>query len=243
MRILIVRHGNPDYTTDSLTDKGIREAEYLSRRLCNTKIDYFYVSPLGRARETIEPTLRKLGKEAVTLPWLREFDVHIHRPDVADHLKVCWDWLPQDWTCEPRFYDYNRWMEPEAMASSDVPQQYEWVTQSLDQLLADHGYVREGNFYRVLRPNTDTICLVCHFGLECVLLSRMLTISPMQLWQGFCAATSSVTTIYTEERREGIASFRVSAFGDISHLYMNNESPDVTARFCEMYSNFDERHD
>ena len=42
--------------------------------------------------------------------------------------------------------------------------------------------------------------------------------------------------------REGIASFRVSAFGDISHLYVHDEPPAFAARFCEMYSNEDERH-
>ena len=34
MRIMIVRHGEPDYDRDSLTEKGWREAEYLSERLC-----------------------------------------------------------------------------------------------------------------------------------------------------------------------------------------------------------------
>ena len=30
MRLLIVRHGDPDYSIDSLTEKGWKEAEYLS---------------------------------------------------------------------------------------------------------------------------------------------------------------------------------------------------------------------
>ena len=33
MKILIVRHGDPDYSIDSLTEKGWSEAEYLSERL------------------------------------------------------------------------------------------------------------------------------------------------------------------------------------------------------------------
>ena len=52
-----------------------------------------------------------------------------------------------------------------------------------------------------------------------------------------------MTTVNTEERREGIASFRISAFGDVSHLYVHDEPPAFAARFCEMYSNTDERHD
>ena len=66
---------------------------------------------------------------------------------------------------------------------------------------------------------------------------------PMVLWHGCVAAPSSVTTLTTEERRQGIAAFRMSAFGDISHLYANNEPPAFAARFCEAYGNKDQRHD
>ena len=70
MRILIVRHGEPDYAHDTLTEKGWREAELLSERLCKEKIDDFYVSPLGRAKDTASLTLKKMNREAVVLDWL-----------------------------------------------------------------------------------------------------------------------------------------------------------------------------
>jgi probable phosphoglycerate mutase len=78
---------------------------------------------------------------------------------------------------------------------------------------------------------------------ECVLLGHLLNISPMALWHGFCAAPTSVTTVVTEERREGIASFRVTAFGDISHLYAANQPPAFAARFCETYHTPGQRRD
>ena len=56
MKLLIVRHGDPDYTIDSLTEKGWREAEFLSERLTKLEIRDFYVSPLGRAKDTASPT-------------------------------------------------------------------------------------------------------------------------------------------------------------------------------------------
>jgi len=65
----------------------------------------------------------------------------------------------------------------------------------------------------------------------------------MILWHGTCAAPSSVTTVVTEERRKGIASFRMSSFADISHLYAGGEQPSFAARFCECFDNRDERHD
>ena len=35
----------------------------------------------------------------------------------------------------------------------------------------------------------------------------------------------------------------MNSFGDISHLYANNEPPAFAARFCECYDNKDERHE
>ena len=64
MKLLIVRHADPDYSIDSLTEKGWREAELLSQRLIKLSIDDFYCSPLGRAKDTASCTLEKIGKEA-----------------------------------------------------------------------------------------------------------------------------------------------------------------------------------
>ena len=57
------------------------------------------------------------------------------------------------------------------------------------------------------------------------------------------AAPSSITSVYTEERREGIASFRIHSFGDTGHLYAAGEAPSFSARFCETFANHAERHD
>lgn len=241
MKLMIVRHGDPDYSIDSLTETGWQEAELLSHRLSKLNIQAFYCSPLGRARDTAKATLQKMGRSAEILPWLREFAPKVTKPD--GHGTVAWDWLPQDWTVRPEAYDKDRWTELAEFQAANVGEAAKWVWAGLDRLTARHGYVREGNCYRAEHPNDDTIVLFCHFGLECVLLAHLLGISPMPLWHGMCAAPTSVTTLITEERREGIAAFRMSAFGDISHLYAAGQEPSFSARFCEMYANEHERHD
>lgn len=242
MKILIIRHGDPDYEIDSLTEKGWREAEYLSDRITRENVKEFYVSPLGRARDTASFTLQKLDRTAITCDWMREFAPKIKRPD-NENAPVCWDWLPQDWTAEEKYYRYDTWYDTDIMKDGHVKEEYEWVTSNLDSLLAQHGYVRNGHLYLAEKANNDTIAFFCHFGLGCVLISHLLGISPMILWHGLCAAPTSVATIVTEERRKGIASFRMSAYGDISHLYVKDEPPAFAARFCETYDKIDERHD
>lgn len=243
MRLLIIRHGDPDYSVDSLTEKGWREAGLLAERIAKLEVEAFYVSPLGRAKDTASLTLRKMGRTARECGWLQEFPPRIRRPDVKDRTKIAWDWLPEDWTADERYYDREQWCETEIMREGKVGEAYRHVTEGFDALLAEHGYVRQDGLYRAERPNRDTIVLFCHFGVECVLLSHLMGISPMPLWHHTCAAPTSVTVLYTEERRQGKASFRISSFGDISHLYAAGEEPAFSARFCETFDNPQERHD
>ena len=243
MKLLLIRHGDPDYEHDSLTEKGWREAACLAERMAKLEIADFYVSPLGRAKDTASLTLKKMGREATVCDWLREFQAPIWRPDRTDRKMIPWDWLPQDWTTDERFFDPERWSEHPVMAEGQVRREYDRVTGALDAALAEHGLIREGRHYRVERETEDTLAFFCHFGVSSVLLSHLLSVSPMVLWHGFCAAPSSVTTVVTEERRKGIAFFRTLAFGDISHLYIHGEPPAFSARFCEVFSSTDQRHD
>lgn len=242
MKILIVRHGDPDYTIDSLTEQGHIEAQYLAEKLSRLDVKDFYVSPLGRARHTADYTLKKLNREATVCDWLREFPASIIRPD-RDKPSIVWDWLPQDWCNEKEFYSAEDWTNGPRIKDSNVKEHYNNVISEFDKLLKKHGYERNGNYYNAVNANEDTIVLFCHFGVECVLLSHLLGVSPMVLWHGFCAAPTSVTTIITEERRKGIAYFRINAFGDTSHLYAKGEEPSFAARFCETYDNSLQRHD
>lgn len=242
MKLLIVRHADPDYSIDSLTETGWEEARLLAERLSRLEVKGFYVSPLGRAKDTASLTLKKMGRTAVEYAWLREFSARIDKPGKTESNSV-WDWLPADWTQDERYFDRTAWASTELMMAGQVQEEADWVFREFDQFLAGHGYLREGDYYRVQAANEDTLVLFCHFGLECILLSRLLHVSPMVLWHGMCAAPSSVTTVVTEERRQGIAGFRMSAFGDTSHLYAGGREPSFAARFCEIFDRQDQRHD
>ncbi len=240
MKILIIRHADPDYSIDSLTPQGRIEAELLSRRLSKMDFKAIYVSPLGRAQDTAEYTLKKLGRTATVCDWLKEFPAEINKP--GEENSIAWDWMPKDWTAHDAFFHHEDWLGDPVMTAGNVEAEYRYVTESLDRLLAEHGYERCGRYYQATAANEDTLAFFCHFGLECVLLSHLLNLSPLPLWHGFCAAPSSVTTLITEERQEGIAYFRTAAFGDTSHLYVAGEEPSFSARFCETYQNSDQRH-
>lgn len=240
MKIMIVRHGDPDYVNDSLTVKGKREAELLSEKLSEEKIDYFYCSPLGRARETCECTIKKFHGKPKIIPWLEEFSHLVDLPAGEKH--IVWDLLPAFREQYPDLQNVGKWLEVPFIKNSIIPKKYAEVVTGLDTLLAKHGYVRENKHYRVERANREVIAIFCHFGVESMILSHLLDISPIALAHGFVALPSSVTTLYTEERRDGIAVFRCCSYGDVSHLYAHKEKASFAGRFCETFYS-DERKD
>ena len=243
MKLLIVRHADPDYEHDTITEKGRREADFLSAELSKVPVSAFYCSPLGRAKATASYTLQKTGRTAEECLWLREFHAPIEKPNLPGQETIPWDWLPADWTDEHSFFNKDEWYSVPCMAQKKVKEQYDWVCSELDKTLEKHGYRRNGLLYDAVSPHNESIVFFCHFGVEAVLLSHLINISPMLLWHGMAAAPSSVTTVVTEERRPGKAYFRMLSFGECSHLYMNNEPRSFSARFSECYTNEGERLD
>ena len=236
MDLLFIRHGEPG-EEGGLTGKGRREALLLAERLSRADVRAYFVSPLQRAKETAVPILEKAGKSASECPWLCEFEKRIARPDLKGLSYVPWDWLPQDWLSDPRFLSPEHWRENGLFREAGVGEAYDQVTGSFDALLAKYGYERDGLLYRARRANEDTLAFICHFGVICLLMSHLLNCSPMLLWQGLAIPPSSVTVFHTEERRPGIAVFRASSIGDISHLGAAGEPPSFAGRFCTVYGN------
>ena len=62
MRLLFIRHGDPDYVIDGLTTTGRKEAELLAERIAPMDISEYYVSTMGRALETARPSSRQRGR-------------------------------------------------------------------------------------------------------------------------------------------------------------------------------------
>ncbi len=240
MKLIIIRHADPDYEHDSLTDKGFYEAKLLTKRLLKESPVAAYVSTMGRAQATAKEYLEKSGVKHESYDFLREFIVDITFPD--GHRQIPWDLYPSFVEANPELYNADKWYNVPIMKTADVIGEYKTVCNGIDSILERHGYRRNGMFYKAENANNDTIMIFCHFGVECVLLSHILNISPVILWQGFCCAPTGVTTVITEEREKGVAQFRVNSFGDISHLFAADEPPAFAARFCECFDNEDERH-
>lgn len=250
MRILIIRHAEPDYANDSLTEKGILEAKALAEYAKNLNIDDCYLSPLGRAQKTASYTLEALGKSAETKDWLQEFISYVDLSKYKDmeeayhkqveteeinHRHAVWDILPAYFTKRPEFLERDGWHKADIVRYSDTKAHYDQVMKEFDKLLATYGYIREGDHYHVEKSSEKTIALFCHLGVGFALLSHLMNVSPFVLWQSACMLPSAVTEIVTEEREKGIASFRMLRLGDTSHLAVANLQPSFMGRHCETF--------
>ena len=61
MRILFIRHGDPDYLNDTLTEKGCREADLLAKRAVTLQMGECYMSPLDvYKRQVLEITVPRV---------------------------------------------------------------------------------------------------------------------------------------------------------------------------------------
>lgn len=245
MKLLFVRHGDPDYEKDSLTPEGFREADALSEYLVSKfpDIDAFYCSILGRAKATLAPTLKAFHAEANYYEWLREFlpPKAINEPDVPP--KECsWDLLPTTLNKYPSLFDAHKWMETPIYKGSGAYEEYQRVSKEFDKLLASYGYVRNGNIYDVKESNHKTILFCCHLGIMTALISHLFSVSPVVTWEYMVPLPSSLSVFVSEERREGKALFRMNEFGSLTHLEKKNMEPSFSARFCECYKD-ETRHD
>jgi len=72
MFLYLIRHGEPNYETDTLTELGIKQAQLLSERFSKIQFDRIFTSPLGRAKQTAMPTCLKQNKNYEELSWLSE---------------------------------------------------------------------------------------------------------------------------------------------------------------------------
>ena len=146
MKIIFIRHGEPNYEIDSLTEKGWREAELLSKRTAKWNVTDFYCSPLGRAKDTASFTLKNADREAKILPWLREFDAPVIDPETGKR-RIPWDFLPDVLDANRDLYDNHLWTKNPIMQTGNMDENYRFVTDGLDTLLAHYGYVRDGYRY------------------------------------------------------------------------------------------------
>lgn len=207
MELYIIRHGDPDYANDTLTEKGWKEAEALVPRMVQINPTKIYASPRGRAQDTSKPSLKVLGMEYTIEDWMNES---------MDYMQFCKD--PKDFDA-----GYTVSIEKGAVLNKDfAPERtkaLEEMIKASDEFMARHGYVREGMRYKIVTPNDDRIACFCHGGFGSAWINHLLGCHPLFSWYRICFNPTAVTKFYMMETGDGYAVPRAEYIGDTSHLF------------------------
>jgi len=211
MLLYIIRHGEPDYKTDTLTEVGIKQAQLLSQRLSSVKFDRIFSSPLGRAKQTAMPTCEKQNKDFEVLPWLNE-DLAYKAMSAEVNGKKDWWFAVQN--TKIRTPDGAK-----KYATKNTKKFYESTTASFDSFLSTIGYEKNKSGYKITENKYSRIAFFCHNGISNILLSHALLI-PFNI---FCASFSiphtGVTVLEFASTDDKLTAPRCLMFSDLSHLY------------------------
>jgi broad specificity phosphatase PhoE len=226
MLLYIVRHGDPDYERDDLTETGHREAKALAGLFAREGLDEVHTSSLGRARRTAGYTAQALGLPLVVEDWARELS---ELRDAESGLMI-WDYDPNvlasmGEAARGELLWSGAWKALPPFDRDDLGTVLERVERGADDFMARQGYLRENGAYRITAPNAKKVALFCHNGSGLTMLARFLRIPTPALWGSFFLHTSSVTTLLFEERRPGIATARCIGLSDLSHLRLAGLPP------------------
>ncbi len=179
MILFYLRHGQPIYNPDSLTEFGHQQAQALVKRMAECKPDKIYASSSNRAIQTAEPTARFFGKSIEILDWCNE--LYAWDEFTAEFAgKKTWAFyhketrelfnssavrkLGKDWYLYPGLEKYEKGINR--------------IQRETDAFMLQLGYQHdhETNIYVPVRPNNDRIALFAHQGFGVAFLSCLLDI-------------------------------------------------------------------
>ena len=221
MKIILVRHGHPDYVNDCLTKLGHEQADKAALRLKNEGIDEVFSSPMGRAYETALHTGLEITKGIKTLDFMREI-----KWGSADGKEVYADGHPWDTSRYAVSLGYSlmdeSWTKEEPFCNNIVFSEIERVAAQADEWLESLGYKREGTNYRITGDNTNrTIALFSHGGSSSALLSHLLNLPFFYLCRALCPDFTAITVLSFSDEKGTLTAPTIELANDSRHINRN----------------------
>ena len=222
MLLYIVRHGDPIYEPDSLTELGKLQEKALVKRFSVYGLDRVYTSPLERAKMTAAPTCEALGITPEVLDWTSENltfdDFSVPCPgggrtwSFGSVRNTVYKNSESDWLGE-------KWYEAFPFCNCNAKAGFERIQRGSDAFLSSLGYTRDGMIYRIDRPSEEKVAVFCHYGTGTTWIAHLLGLTPPAVWSTFLINHSSLTVFRFPNDKEGFISPMCLALSDCSHLY------------------------
>lgn len=232
MLLYVVRHGEPDYVTDTLLERGKLQAEAVGKRLVRAGITQIYSSPMGRAKETAAPACRMLNLPCHIEEWAKEIEQEVKSPYPDGVLKSVSLLNNIEFRKDGRMdLLYDQGFDCPGINQSHMKEAVEYITENGRDFLTRLGYREENGIYRIINPNEERVALFCHAGLMRAWMSVLLHIPIHTLWSSFSVTHTGITVFEFKNEPEGFTAPRCLAFSDTSHLYADG----LDLRHCNKF--------
>ncbi|MCR5177951.1 MAG: histidine phosphatase family protein [Lachnospiraceae bacterium] len=221
MRLIFVRHGEPDYVNDRLTENGVLQAKSTAVRLKDEDIREIYSSPMGRARETASFTAESHSLEIKVLDFMHEIDWGAKEDSGSGDF--LYDGHP--WTLgyrllveDPECMQGDAWEKHPYFRDNRCMEYYRHISEKLDGFLSGFGLIRKGMQYLVAEKRDDTIAMFAHGGSGAVLFSHILNLPFPYVLSAMPYGVCSVSIISFSDEMDGKVIPRLELFNDMGHL-------------------------
>ena len=223
MLLYIVRHGEPDYTTDTLTERGWQQAEAVGKRIFDSKIDRIFASPMGRAKQTAEPACRLLGLDMTIEEWAHEIGDERLTPFPDGKMKSV-SFVQNTYYRENGNINlsYEDAFTCTGINQSRMDEAVKYISEEGNKFLERLGYKEENGVYRIIKPNEEKVALFCHTAFERAWLSHLLHIPINIMWSGFQITHTGVTVLEFKNNPNGVTAPCCLCLSDMGHLYKEN---------------------
>jgi broad specificity phosphatase PhoE len=233
VHIYLIRHADPDYERDSLTEQGFREAAALAGRLEALGVTRVYSSTASRALLTARAYAEPRSLAVESFAWLLE-PTHLQVEQGGRRYSL-WDTFGETVRGGPAVPTQETWSRSAPFHTPEVQEMWRAFRGNADSLLARHGFAREGGRYRVTRPGRERIAVVSHNGTVLLWLAHLLELPLSLVYCGFYSWPASVTTVFMETHSDAWAVPRALNVADVSHLVAAGITPRPRAIGPEPY--------
>ena len=215
MRLIMVRHGEPDYQKDCLTDEGRRQARAAAERLSREGIGAVYSSPNGRARETASFTAQRLGLQVRVLDFMHE--ITWGGPEIPENGHP---WTLSDRMIRDEDYAFAGagWRQHPYFRQNAATGCFDEVTARFDAFLEEQGYRHEGGRFMCLANGERTLALFSHGGSGGCVLSHMLSLPFPYVLTVMPFDFTSILILDFPNRPGEYVYPRLALFNDTAHL-------------------------
>ena len=214
MRIIFVRHGEPNYGKDCLTEIGHRQAKACAKRLAKEGISEIFASPMGRAAQTAGYTAEMLDLPVKTLDYMHEISWGGEGIPEEGH-----PWTLADWMIDQDDFDFYHcdWRESSYFKSNDVMTYVQKISKQFDLLLLQNGYRHEGTRFFCETDEKKNIAVFSHGGSGACVLSHLLALPFPYVCTVLPYGHTSITILNFPVRKGEYVHPRIELFNDMLH--------------------------